>query len=384
MKTALSGSRPDEDRAGAGTVRDLALFLNSLGSREVVTDKGTMPAKTAARLVLAGAVRELVVPRLGSVRIDYPHVHATKPIPKQSAYGLEPGELTYSSAELELVKLADLAMLLGMDSVSFTEKALSDPGGLLADVIEIIDNKKESPLYPRLRSRLHNLIDILVDIMVQREGDRSDVLSRYLVSTSNTGEFDEISRVKHRLHASRTIKNLLTGDLRFLYKTYASHGLHYVVVFDKSGSMATRSRTASRKAIGALVAALISRSDPEARFSLVVFDTAARILAVESDSRAVLDHILELEADGGTRYASGLRAASQVLRDGDVLVVIGDYEDSVFPDQSTALALKEKASKRLLIPVGDANSWYLRRLAKLISADIVVYTRGALRIVYDI
>jgi len=222
-----------------------------------------------------------------------------------------------------------------------------------------------------------NLLEVLADTIYVREGERTDVLTSRIKQYSKTGEFDELTdHVKHRLHAVRSVQRLLAGNPKHVYKTYVEAGRQYIIVFDRSGSMAGDFRGVSKKAVASIVALLIAKADPEAIYSLITFDRSAKVVAVRKSAEEIADEVVEVEAKGGTSYVSGLTAAEKVMEQGDVIVVIGDFLDGVPLPETLAEGIKSKAGKTILIPVGGADISYARRLARQLNGEIYTYRNG--------
>jgi len=365
-------------RRGGYSLNDVARYLMSLGGRPVMTDVGTMSAKDVAKLALAGAVKEIVVPGGPTIRISGTIAFSTMPLPQA---GTEEAELTYSHRELKLVKMADLLASMGVETAEDYYRLFRDPVEAAVKAIDAYDRerKRGSPMLTELRSAIMNLLDIVADIVYVREGDRSDAFTARLRSYSRSGEFDGLTEhERHRLHAVRTLHRLLTGDARAVYKTYVESGRHYVVVFDRSGSMRDPYKGATKKAIAALVVLLIAKADPEAKYSLVAFDKSAKVLVAKRSAEEAAKEVVEIEPAGGTSYASGLAAAAQVMDEGDVLVVVGDFLDGSPIPPNIAESVKSKAAKVLLIPVGRADIGYAKYVARILGGEIYVYRDGIL------
>lgn len=357
-------------------MEEVSHYLGSLGDREVLTDAGVLSAKDAAKLVLTGSVREVVVFGGPVIKIERFRAFSSAPLPLP---GTSRADLTYSRRELQLLKLADLLAAMGIESTAGYRAMLSDPLALAAAAVEAYENerKRGSPLAPQIKSSLLNLLDILSDIVYAKEGDRVDTVTSAIKRYEKTGELEELSdHAKHRLHATRTLIRFMSGTAREVYKTFVESGRHYVIVFDRSGSMGERYMNTTKKAVASLIAFLIGKADPEARYSLVAFDATAKVLAVRKELSEIADTIVEVEPAGGTSYPAGLKAASKILSEGDVLVVVGDFEDGKRVPQEVADGIRAKASKVLLLPVGESNIEYAEYLAKTLNGEIYVYKAG--------
>ena len=379
MEAAFRGVGVKLEGVAAGySVAAVARYLQGLGDRPVVTDKGVFPAREAARLVLSGAVRELNV--MGTaIRVDGSRAYSSSPIPGIEA-GSERAELTYSQREIELVKIADLLASADIELHRAMDMASKDPLSLGALALEAYENEKRrgSPLHKELKSVLLNLLDMLADIMYVREGDRTDALTNRIKELSRAGEFEDLTEhARHRLHITRTVQRALAGNLREVYKSFAESGRHYVVTFDRSGSMEDRVGPTTKKAVAALITLLIAKADPEAAFSLVVFDSTAKVVLVRGTADEVAGAVAEVEPSGGTSYASAVAAADRIMNGGEVLVIVGDFIDSSRIPEQVADSIKSKASKVILIPVG-ANMRYAKALAKILKGEIYTYRNGYL------
>jgi len=357
---------------------DVAKYLASLGDKPVMTDVGTVSAREAAKLVISGAVKEVVIFGGVTIRIEGTQAFASEPLPAQ---GTAEVDLSYSQNELRLVRMADLLLSMGVETTEELRRLLSDPMNALVEAIVTYEKEKKrgTTLSGELKSALFNLLDIVADAVYASEGDRVDAFTFRLKNYERTGEFDEITdHVKHRLHIVRSLQRMQIGVARPVFKTYIESGRHYIIVLDRSGSMGEKYQGVSKKAMAALIALLIARSDPEAKYSLVAFDTSAKILGVRKEATEIVDDIVEIEPGGGTRYASGLAAADKIINEGDVLVIIGDFIDILPIPASIAESLKSKAEKVLLIPVGKADIERARSIARMLGGEVYVYQRGML------
>jgi len=363
---------------GGYSLEDLAKYLMSLGSKQVMTNLGIMQAKDVAKLVLSGAVKEIVVFGGPTIRVAGTRVFSTVPLPLP---GTAEAELTYSHRELKLVKMADLLLSMGVESAEDYHKLFRDPVNALVKAVDTYDREKKrnSPMLRELKSALLNILDLVADVIYVKEGERADAFTVKLRSYSRSGEFDELTEhVKHRLHTVRTLQRLVTGNGRAIYKTYIESGRHYIVVFDRSGSMAEIYRGVTKKAMAALIVLLIAKADPEAKYSLVVFDSSAKVLAVKRDVEEIVDNVVELEPAGGTSYVSGLTAADKIMEEGDILIVVGDFLDGSPIPSTLSEGIRMKAGKVLLIPVGDADISYAKSIARQLNGEIYIYRNGIL------
>ena len=273
--------------------------------------------------------------------------------------------------------MADLLAAAGIELHRAMELASKSPVALGALAVEAYENEKRrgSPLHKELKSALLNLLDVLADTMYVREGDRTDSLTSCIKEFSRTGEFEDLTEhAKHRLHVVRTVQRALAGNLREVYKSFAETGRHYVIVFDRSGSMEDRVGPTTKKAVAALIALLITKADPEATFSLVVFDSTAKVVLARGTADEVAEIVAEVEPRGGTSYASGLTAADKVMNGGEVLVIVGDFMDSSKIPEHVADSIKSKASKVILVPVGDADMQYAKAVADALKGEIYIYS----------
>ncbi|MEM1694290.1 MAG: AAA family ATPase [Ignisphaera sp.] len=354
---------------------DASRYLSLLGDRTVITSKGVMTARASARLLLSGSITDIVIPGGPTLKVIGTSVLSTHELPRGVDRWEE--ELTYSKREIDMIKMADILAMMGMNTANFTHLCLTDPGDTLAKVLEVVSEKRNSPIYPQLKSALKNMIDILGDVVYSREGDRTDTLSSHIRRFSRTGEFDELSEhEKHRLHVTRTLLRMEMGTARAIYKSFAEMGRRYTVLFDRSGSMSEKYINTTKKAIGALLVTLIAKSDPEARFNLIVFDTSAKIVVRNGDYNQLIDALLELEAGGGTHYPSAVAAASNIMDEGDVLVIVGDFMDtSTLPSDSVA-SVRMKASSVLIIPTGTTDEAYTDYVARELGGRIYTYIGG--------
>jgi len=82
------------------------------------------------------------------------------------------------------------------------------------------------------------------------------------------------------IEVSIETKDILRRVSERLNKTYVETGRHYIIVFDRSGSMAGDFRGVSKKAVASLVTLLIAKADPEAMYSLITFDRTAKVVAL--------------------------------------------------------------------------------------------------------
>ncbi|MEM4788097.1 MAG: AAA family ATPase [Ignisphaera sp.] len=367
------------DRGKRYSLADASRYLELLGDKVVMTSKGAVSAKIASKLLLSGSITDVVVPGGPTLKIVGTSVLSTHELPF-SNIGRRESELTYSRREIDMIRIADVLAMMGMNTASLTHLSLTDPGDTLAKVLEVVSEKRNSPLYPQLKSALKNMIDILGDVVYSREGDRTDTLSSQIRRFSRTGEFDELSEhEKHRLHVTRTLLRMEMGTARAIYKSFAEMGRRYTVLFDRSGSMSEKYINTTKKAIGALLVTLIAKSDPEARFNLVVFDTSAKIVVRNGDYNQLIDALLELEPSGGTHYPSAVAAASEVMDEGDILVIVGDFMDAAHIPRNTIASVKMKASSVLVVPVGRANKAYAEYVANELDGKIYVYAGGVFR-----
>ncbi|MEM3964406.1 MAG: AAA family ATPase [Thermofilaceae archaeon] len=361
------------------SLADASRYLELLGDKVVMTSKGAVPAKVASRLVLSGSITDVVVPGGPTLKIVGTSVLSTHELPSGGVSRVD-GELTYSRREIDMIRIADILALMGMDAADLTHLSLNDPGDTLAKVLEVVSDKRGSPLYPQLKSALKNLVDVLGDTVSSREGDRTDALSSQIRRFSRTGEFDELSEhEKHRLHVTRTLMRMEMGTARAVYKSFAEMGRRYTVLFDRSGSMSEKHVSTTKKAIGALLVTLIAKADPEARFNLVVFDATAKVVVRDGDYDQLIDALLELEPGGGTHYPSAVAAASKVMDEGDILVVVGDFMDTAHIPRNTITSVKMKASSVLVVPVGRADKAYAEYVASELGGKIYVYAGGVFR-----
>lgn len=376
---ALLDSEKGHPQGGGRTYStlDVSKYLMSLGDRVVMTSRGAIPAKIASKLVLSGTISEVVVPGGPTIKIVGSAALTTHPI-HSCGLGREEVELTYSKRELDMVKTADLLASIGVDAAELHHIQLTDPNEVLVKAIDVVSSKKNSPLYPQLKSSLRNLMEILSDVISSREGDRLDTLSSHIRKFSRVGEFEELTdSEKHRLHVVRTLHRLAFGNLRSVYKSFTEFGRRYVILFDRSGSMSETYVNTTKKALGALVVALISKCDPEAKFTLIAFDTTAKIVTRDGSQQEVLDALLEIEPRGGTYYKSAVETASKIMDEGDVLVLVGDFMDTSRPKKESVEAVKLKASSVLLIPVGKADEGYAKYMADQLGGKIYIYKQGA-------
>jgi len=343
-----------------------------------MTNIGFIPGKEAAKLVLSGAIKEVVVFGGSVIRVLGSRAYSTTPLPQA---GTAEAELTYSHRELNMVKMADLLAAMGVETAEDYHKLFRDPVEAAIRAIDAYyrEKKRGSPMLRELKSSLLNILDLVADIVYVKEGERADAFTVRLRNYSRSGEFDELTEhVKHRLHAVRTLQRLVTGNARAIYKTYIESGRHYVIVFDRSGSMAEVYRGVTKKAMAALIALLITKADPEAKYSLIVFDASAKILATRESAEEIVDKVIELEPAGGTSYASGLTAADKIMEEGDILVVIGDFLDGSPIPSTLSEGIRMKAGKVLLIPVGDADISYAKKIAGWLRGEIYTYRNGIL------
>jgi Mg-chelatase subunit ChlD len=357
------------------TLEELAKYLHSLGDLVVYTDIGVFTAREASKLVLSGGVRELLV-KGTVIKVTGSGAIASEPL---SIPGIGEAELTYSHRELTMVKMADLLSSMGIETSKEYHEFLRDPVNAAVRAVKVVEEKRSSPIYRRLKSALLNLLDVVSDIMLMREGNDIDALTNRLVRYSRSGEFEEVTdHQRHKLHLTRTLLRAHVGVLRPVYKVFIETGRHYVLVMDRSGSMGEIYRGATKKAFAALIALLIAKADPEAKFSLAVFDSSAKILARKRDPGEVADLIVEAVPAGGTSYFSGLAAAEKLLEDGDVLVVIGDFIDGSPIPRKLGESIKRKASKSILVPVGNADYSYALYIAKILGGEVYIYRNGKL------
>jgi len=376
LERSFGGVHAEAERGYS--LEDAARYLKSLGSTPVMTDVGVVKAKEAATLILSGAVKEAVVFGGPTLRVVGTKVFSTAPLPQSSA-GEAEGGLTYSHRELKLAKMADLLLSMGVETANDYAQLFRDPLTAIVKAVDAYDRerKRGSSLLRELKSAIFNLLDIVADIVYVKEGDRTDAFTVRLTKYSRTGEFDELTdHAKHRLHTVRSLQRLMTGETRPVYKTFVETGKHYVIVFDKSGSMGETYRGATKKAMAAVIVLLIAKADPESKFSLVAFDRSAKVLAVKKPAEEVVGEVVDIAPEGGTSYTSGLAAADGIMEEGDVLVVVGDFLDGSPIPEPLAESIKSKAGKVLLIPVGNADFGYARRLVRAFRGEIYVYRNG--------
>ncbi|MEM4744184.1 MAG: AAA family ATPase [Ignisphaera sp.] len=382
IKALLDSSGKSSKSSGGGgkyTLADASQYLDSLGDRVVMTSNGIMSAKVASKLLLSGTITEVVVPGGPTMKIVGTSVLSTHELPSSNV-GRREGELTYSKREIDMIRLADILALMGMDTADFTHLSLNDPGETLAKVLEVASMKRNSPVYPQLKSSLKNLIDILGDVVYSREGDRSDTLSSQVKRFSKTGEFEELSEhERHRLHITRTLMRMETGIARPVYKSFMEMGRRYTIVFDKSGSMSDKYINTTKKAIGALLVCLIAKTDYEAKFNLVVFDSSAKIVVRDGDYDQLIDALLELEPSGGTHYPSAMVAASNIMNEGDILIIVGDFIDTSQIPRNVSSSIRMKASSVILVPTGESDEDYAEYIAHELNGKIYVYENGVFK-----
>ncbi|MEM1841878.1 MAG: AAA family ATPase [Ignisphaera sp.] len=387
IKALLNSSGKSSKSSGRDksySLTDISRYLDMLGDKVVMTSKGAMPAKVVSRLLLSGSITDIVVPGGPTLKVVGSSVLSTHKL-SFKGIGRDEGELTYSKREIDMIKIADVLALTGMEMSKLAHLNLSDPGDILAKVLDAVSKKKSSPIYPQLKSALKNLIDILGDVVSSKEGDRTDTLSSQIKRFSKTGEFDELSEhEKHRLHITRTLMRMEMGISRPVYKAFTEMGRRYTVLFDRSGSMSEKYINTTKKAIGALLVCLIAKSDPEARFNLVVFDTSAKIVLRDGDYNQLIDVLLELEPSGGTHYPSAMMAASNIMNEGDILIIVGDFIDVSRIQKNVSSSIRMKASSVIVVPVGEADEDYVEYIAHELNGKIYIYENGVFKYKYSL
>ncbi|MEM4619553.1 MAG: AAA family ATPase [Desulfurococcaceae archaeon] len=382
IKALLNSSGKSSKSSGRDksySLTDISRYLDMLGDKVVMTSKGAMPAKVVSRLLLSGSITDIVVPGGPTLKVVGSSVLSTHKL-SFKGIGRDEGELTYSKREIDMIKIADVLALTGMEMSKLAHLNLSDPGDILAKVLDAVSKKKSSPIYPQLKSALKNLIDILGDVVSSKEGDRTDTLSSQVKRFSKTGEFEELSEhERHRLHITRTLMRMEMGIARPVYKSFMEMGRRYTIVFDKSGSMSDKYINTTKKAIGALLVCLIAKTDYEAKFNLVVFDSSAKIVVRDGDYDQLIDALLELEPSGGTHYPSAMVAASNIMNEGDILIIVGDFIDTSQIPRNVSSSIRMKASSVILVPTGESDEDYAEYIAHELNGKIYVYENGVFK-----
>ncbi len=368
------GKGHEEEGGQSYSLTEVAEYLASLGDEEVLTDAGPMPAKKAARLVAAGALKEVFVLSTGAViRIEGFRAYSTVSLTAGRGRGVS--EFVVSPAEIVATKMADFLMSLGLRPENISKSMMKDPIGTAATVLQAYERAwRASRAFEELRTDLLQFLDIVADVVTAKaEGNIFDRTKRFW----KAGEFHGLEEhVKHRLHVTRSLQRILQGNLRPIYKVFTEIGRHYIIVFDKSGSMGAgvrfRARGSetliSKKAVGAVTALAIAKADPEARYTLVIFDSAPTTIAVSAGPEDIAGAIIDVTAGGGTDYTRALLQAIKYAEGDDVLVVVGDFLDSP-PPVWVGEKVIEKTGKRVLIPV-LASETVVERFAQVLNADV--------------
>lgn len=362
--------------AGAGGgLRGVAQSLAAMGDAPVMTDKGRMTAREAAKLLLAGVVRDVRGHGFG-VSVTPSGVFAYG---LGQAPGKEPSPLLLGDAS-RLAKLADELASLGVELGDLSRGVAYTPEAVVSALVAELQRSRGFARR-RLRSILYNLLDLVAGAVSSAAGDDPMYIANQIERLGRSGDFHAVvpGAREGRIHAPRTAINMATGSLRRVMRVYAESGRRYVILVDKSGSMSAGYNGVTTYGIALLALWQIAYSDPTARFTVIAFDTRPYVAAVGAGHEEAADSLADILPGGGTSYEAALKAATEYLRGDDVLVVIGDFHDAPgFARRELPGEVVSKTSKRILVPVGAANAFTVASYARILGAEVYVYRRGAL------
>lgn len=345
-------------------------FLEALCSRCGIDSKGYLDRMSRGESFM---VRGVAFQRVGSYYIAYPSMPEARQVfdevSKVVSKGLDKGGFSFTTS---YVDLDEVLKALKLSGIGF-EEAINNPIEATAKAIYTVNRIDPVSGVGKASKILNFMSSIIADRIARENRGEVEKIERILRITRSGIFYTRESSYKPigKLNLIKTVERAEMYDDKPVWDLYTEGSTRIYIVIDKSGSMDTQDRGFKNIAYASGIAQLISMMI-EARYDVITFDNDVHHIGENLDRENIIPILArELEAGGGTSYASALDYVAKIAEHGSVVVVVGDFIDYILPDRETISILHSKDIKTLLAPTPRADRTYLEWLAKALNAEII-------------
>jgi hypothetical protein len=345
-------------------------FLEALCSRCGIDSQGYLDKMSRGESFM---VKGVALQRVGSYYIAYPSMPEARQVfdevSKVVSKGLDKGGFSFTTSYVDLDEVLKALRLSGVS----LEEAINNPIEAAAKAIYTVNRIDPTSGVGKASKILNFMSNIIADRIARESRGEVEKIEKILRITRSGIFYARESSYKPigKLNLIKTVERAEMYDDKPVWDLYTEGSTRIYIIIDKSGSMDIQFGGFKNIAYASGIAQLISMMN-EARYDVITFDNDVHHIGENLDRENIIPILArELEAGGGTSYASALDYVAKIAEHGSVVVVVGDFIDNTLPDRETISILHSKDIKTLLAPTPRANRTYLEWLAKALNAEII-------------